>query len=41
MIEQKKVIEKSMNNSRNNEINDNFDERKFYKTLVKNSGNYL
>ena len=37
----KKVIEKSMNNSRNNAIDDNLDEGKYYKTLVKNSGNYL
>ena len=37
----KKVIEKSMNNSRNNAIDNNLDEGKYYKALVKNSGNYL
>ena len=37
----KKVIEKSMNNSRNNAIDNNLNEGKYYKALVKNSGNYL
>ena len=37
----KKVIEKSLNNTSENDNDDNLDEEKYYKTIVQNSGNYL